>query len=297
MPSWPPKSITHYVSGLNRRYADTRTTGALATELTKDLFELTHDKHLAVDARRNEPSISSANGVSDKSRETVGKRSNFGLQRVEILSGNVGYLKITFFYRPAESRDVISAAMRTIRHADALVLDLRDNGGGSPDTVALFASYFFNKQQLPLFRIVPRSGENRAYETESADLPERNEERPIYVLVSQRTFSAGEGVAFLLQERRRAEIIGETTAGAANPGRPYRVNEQFDVTVPNGRVQTSVTGNNWEGDGVIPDVKVSADEALRTAHVRALRHLLKQTSDPVWRETLEGYVKALMSVR
>jgi retinol-binding protein 3 len=279
------------------RYADATTTGKLAANLTKDLLELTHDKHLAVEARRSGPSENKFNGVSDESRETVGRRANFGLQRVEVLSGNVAYLKLNSFYRPNEAREVISAAMRTIRNADALILDLRDNGGGSPDTVAFFASYFFSKQQLPLFKIVPRSGEKRVYETEFAELPECNEGRPMYVLTSARTFSAGEGMAFLLQERRRAEVVGETTAGAANPGRSYRVNEHFDVTVPNGRIHTVLDGKNWEGDGVIPDVKVTADDALRTAHVRALSHLLKQTNDENWRDTLQEYVKALAASR
>jgi retinol-binding protein 3 len=279
------------------RYADATTTGTLAANLTKDLRELTHDKHLAVEARRSGPSKNKSNGVSDESRETVGRRANFGLQRVEVLRGNVAYLKLNFFYRPNEAREVISAAMGTIRNADALILDLRDNGGGSPDTVALFASYLFTKPQLPLFQIVPRSGETRIYETDVAELPECNEERPMFVLTSARTFSAGEGLAFLLQERRRAEVVGETTAGAANPGRSYRVNEHFDVTVPNGRVLTVVTGKNWEGDGVIPDVKVTADDALRTAHIRALSHLLEKTNDENWRDTLQTYVKALEASR
>ena len=172
-------------------------------------------------------------------------------------------------------------------------MDLRDNGGGAPDTVALFASYFLSRERLPLFQIVPRSGEKRIYETTTAELPGRNPDRPMYVLTSARTFSAGEGIAFLLQERRRTEVIGETTAGAANPGRPYRVNKHYEVTVPNGTVQTAINGKNWEGNGVIPDVKVSADDALRVAHIRAISRLLKQTNDAVWKVKLKGYIEEL----
>jgi C-terminal processing protease CtpA/Prc len=213
------------------------------------------------------------------------------VQRVEVLAGNVGYLNLTAFFRIEEARDAIAAAMQTLRHADALILDLRDNGGGNPDTVTLLASYCFAEQGLPLFEIVPRSGEARRYKTASDGVFERNETRSMYVLISPRTFSAGEGMAFLLQERGRAEIIGETTAGAANPGRPYPAGDHFEVTIPNGQVRTSIKGTNWEGDGVSPDVKVDAADALHVAHVRALRQLIEHTEPGEWRETLERHVK------
>ena len=104
-------------------------------------------------------------------------------------------------------------------------------------------------------------------------LAERDGRRPVYVLTSARTFSAGEGFAFLLQERGRAEVIGERTPGAANPGRPYPVNALFEVTVPNGKVVSAVRRGNWEGIGVVPDIEVPAAEALRIAHARALERL------------------------
>jgi len=277
------------------RYASATTHETVASMLTEDLFELTHDKHLAVAVARNKPTGAAAGNEADDSRTTIARRTNFGVQRVEILAGNVGYLNLTAFYRPDEARDAISAAMRTLRHADALILDVRNHGGGSPDTAALVASYFFTEKRMPLFEIVPRSGKKRVYETESSDLPERNGTRSMYVLTSARTFSAGEGIAFLLQERKRAEVIGETTAGAANPGRPYRVNDHFEVTVPNGKLRTAVGGTNWEGTGVVPEAKVAAAEALRTAHLRALGRLIQQTKAGTWRDDLQRQLHVLQS--
>src|SRR5262245_66221557 len=90
----------------------------------------------------------------------------------------------------------------------------------------------------------------------------RNGKRPIFVLTSSRSFSAGEGFAYLMQERKRAVIIGERTAGAANPGRGYQVNDLFEVTVPNARVRSAIKRANWEGDGVTPDIAVPAAQAL-----------------------------------
>jgi C-terminal processing protease CtpA/Prc len=273
-------------------YRTIETPHALAAKLTHDLLRLTKDKHLAVAVVQNASLNSGNERRADEAREKSGQRSNFGVARVEILAGNVGYLNLTAFFRPDEARDAITAAMRLLRHADALILDVRDHGGGSPDTAALLASYFFDERRMPLFEIVPRSGEKRVYKTESAELAERNAKRPMFVLTSRRTFSAGEGIAYLLQERGRAEVIGETTAGAANPGRPYPVNESFEVTVPNGKVLSAIRGSNWEGSGVTPDIKVDAD-SLRVAHRRALERLLNTTEKGSWRNELERHLETL----
>jgi C-terminal processing protease CtpA/Prc len=270
------------------RYAGLATAEALREALTHELFEITRDRHLAVDLV---PEHAPRDG--EESREAQGRRSNFGVRRVEILAGNVGYLDLGAFFRLGEARDVVSAAMQLLRNADALIIDLRSNAGGSPDTVALVASYLFDMPGLPLFEIVPPGGGGGRYATEAAVLAERNGRRPVYVLTAARTFSAGEGLAFILQERHRAEVIGERTAGAANPGRPYAVNAHFTVTVPNGRVRSAVSGGNWEGVGVTPDVAAPAADALRVAHARALRRLLEQVPTGPWREVLEQQRRAL----
>jgi C-terminal processing protease CtpA/Prc len=134
------------------------------------------------------------------------------------------------------------------------------------------------------------------YVTLDVPLSDRDARRPLYVLTAARTFSAGEGAAYLLQERRRAEIVGEQTAGAANPGRPYPVNNRFEVTVPNGRVRSAVNGSNWEGRGVMPDIAVPESDALRTAHLRALRRLAAAAAGD-WRRILEDAIETLEAQR
>ena len=188
---------------------------------------------------------------------------------MEILPGNVGYLNLTSFWRLEEAREPIGDAMSLLQRADALILDLRENGGGSPETVAFLMGFLFDEGGLPMFDIVSRLGNVVSYATPASAPAQRHPRRPTCVLTSSRTFSAGEGFAFLLQERGRAEVVGERTAGAANPGRPYRVNELFEVTVPNGKVRSAVGGGNWEGRGVTPDIEVAAADALRVAHARA----------------------------
>ncbi len=186
--------------------------------------------------------------------------------------------------------------MQTLRGADALIIDLRENGGGSPDTVVLLASYLFDEPNLELFEIVPRShGEPRKYRTMDVPAVHRNGKRPVYVLTSHQTFSGGEGLAYLLQERGRAKVIGETTAGAANPGRPYPVHESIEVTVPNGQIRTAVTRKNWEGHGVVPDLPLAVAEAPRMAQRLALKKLLEGNLDRAWSTSLRSRLKTLES--
>jgi C-terminal processing protease CtpA/Prc len=182
--------------------------------------EETADRHLAVSIVRQESTAAPPKDAERVDRAQRGRRDNFGLRRLEILAGNVGYLNLTAFYRPEEARKTIVAAMRALRNADALIVDLRQNGGGSTGTVALCASFLFDEPGLPLFDIVDRAGERSPYATEKQPLCGRNDTQPVWVLAAASTFSGGEGLAFLLQERHRAEVVGERTAGAANPGRP-----------------------------------------------------------------------------
>lgn len=278
------------------RYDASGTLDELANLLTRDLFATSNDRHLGVTVIPSPPALP-VPATPAETREVRGRRTNFGVQRVEILAGNVGYLNLRWFWRPEEAGDAVAAAMSVLSSADALIVDMRENSGGSPGTVALLASYLFDSPDLPLFVIVPRdTGTGDWYRTVAVPL-EHNARRPIFVLTSARTFSAGEGFAYILQERGRAEVIGERTPGAANPGRAYPVNDRLEVTVPNSYVQTAVRRDNWEGVGVQPDIVVSASDALRVAHVRALRLLIASSPGGSWRETLERELAALEAGR
>lgn len=254
----------------NDDYFRQQSLASLANELTKDMYAVCNDSHLSVAVSRTSDAESK---VSPKpTREERGRRENFGVRRIEILNGNVGYLDLRFFYRPDEARESISAAMQVLQYAHAIIVDMRSNGGGSPETVSMLLSYFF-QTETPLFGIVDRHGEVKKYSTLAKHLAGQSDSRPVYVLTSGRTFSGGEGFAFILQEHKRAEVIGEKTAGAANLARPFRVNERFEATIPIGRIASAVHGKNWEGSGVSPDVATVATDALDVAHERALRSL------------------------
>jgi hypothetical protein len=259
------------------RYAGASTPEALAPLLNRDLQEATHDKHIFVEVIPPAPPSAQPappRSGTDAARAEGVRRANAGVRRVEILRGNVGYLDLSNFFRPDEARDTIALAMRLLRKADALIIDMRHNAGGSPGTVVFLLGYLLDAPGATLFEIVHRPPEPPDRYALDATLPaESDGKRPIAVLTSAQTFSGGEGLAFLLQERHRAEIVGEVTAGAANPGRAYPVSDRFRLYVPNGRIKSAIGGGNWEGTGVTPDVKVPAADALQTAHDRILRTL------------------------
>ena len=168
-------------------------------------------------------------------------------------------------------RQAISSHMSQVADADALLLDLRGNGGGDPATVAVVASYLFDDQPVHLNDMFRRdTGETRQFWTHARVAGKRfGARKPIYVLTSNRTFSGGEELAYDLQSLRRAVIVGETTGGGAHPVQRYPLDDGFSIGVPWGRPINPVTKTNWEGTGVIPDVKVPAAEALTDAHQRA----------------------------
>ena len=139
-----------------------------------------------------------------------------------------------------------------------------------------------------LFDIVLRSGAAKTYWTD-ASVQNRNSSVPLYVLIDTKTFSAGEGLAFLLQEQKRATVVCKKTAGAANPGRGYRVDSLFEVTVPNGKIISAINEGNWEGRGVSPDVDSKDQDALHLAHRLALEKLIKESSDQSYRNKLKQW--------
>jgi hypothetical protein len=264
-------------------YARANSLADLAAKLNETLSEASHDKHLYVTTSES-PGPTSTEPALPRSEHA--RMENYAMKRAEVLDGNVGYLQITGFYRANEGAQTLESAMNFVAHTDALILDLRTNGGGSPDTAIQLLSYFFSQPDLPLFSIVPRSGEPTVYNAKAAGVAYRDESRPLYVLVSASTWSAGEAVPFILQERHRATIVGEKTPGAANPAGPWPINSSLSITIPFGRIKTAVTGTNWDGTGVIPDIAVSTDKALSVAYVDALRRLMDATTDTARKQVL-----------
>lgn len=246
---------------------------AFAESLTVQLQELVGDRHLRVrytDAvlprTRSQPGPPTP-VQAERARDRA-KEESWGLGRSEVMPGNVGYLEVRSFGYPAEIiAEGVAAAMTPLADTDALIIDVRANGGGTPFAVAHLASYLFGPDPVHLNSIYWRPEDSTMHFWTSRDLPGRRfgPTKPVYVLVSGRTFSAAEEFAYDLQTRKRATIVGATTRGGANPGQGERLDDHFFAFVPSGRAINPVTGENWEGVGVIPDVRVDADSALSAA--------------------------------
>jgi C-terminal processing protease CtpA/Prc len=197
-----------------------------------------------------------------------------GVHRVERLAGNVGLLELRAVGSPEFTGAAYAAAFQLLAGTHALLLDLRRNGGGDPFGAALFCSYLFGSDPVHLNDIYDgASGETRQLWSLTHLAGPRYHDRPVYALCSAETFSGGEDVCYTLQAQRRATVVGETTSGGAHPTDSYGVGSHVEIRVPCARSVNPVTGTNWEGTGVTPDVAVSAGEAFDVAYAAALRHV------------------------
>ncbi|MFF4422961.1 S41 family peptidase [Streptomyces sp. NPDC001549] len=245
---------------------------ALCEAVTADLQEVCPDKHLRL-LWTDEPQ--SLDPVDEDGGEAAFlallRAENQGIQRVERLEGNIGLIEIRWIASATEGASAIGAAMQLVAHSSALVLDLRGCRGGAPEGAAMWCSYFFPDDQVHLNDIYDRTSDTtRQYWTVGHLPAPRYPDRPVHVLTSEFTFSGGEDVAYTLQARGRAVLVGATTRGGAHPTARHAVAEHVLVTVPTARTINTVTGGNWEGVGVVPDVRVPAEQALETA-LKALR--------------------------
>jgi Peptidase family S41/PASTA domain/N-terminal domain of Peptidase_S41 in eukaryotic IRBP len=214
----------------------------------------------------------------------MGRLDNFGIHRVERLDGNIGYLDLRRMPLPENAGQAIAAAMELVGGTYALIIDLRGNGGGSPDGVTVWCSYLLPEQPAHLNDIFSAdTGETRQFWSLPYLPGSRYLDKPVYVLTSGRTFSGGEDLAYTLQALGRAEVIGETTGGGAHPTRPFPVSAAVHIAIPFARSINPVTGTNWQGTGVIPDTQLPADEAYPAAYAKALRHVtqLREVPPPI----------------
>jgi len=248
---------------------DAVTNGAsFARLLTEDFQSVSHDRHLRVNFS---PRALPAQNSSGPSPDQVARmrrqmeQMNCGFVKVEQLEGNVGYVKFNMFADPNVCGPTASAAMNFVANSDALIVDLRDNGGGDPRMVAYICSYLFS-QRTHVNDLWTRKT-NSTEEFWTSDVPGKKlgDKVPVYVLTSKRTFSGAEEFTYNLKSLKRATIVGETTGGGAHPVNGQRIDEHFMIGVPFARAINPITKTNWEGAGVEPDVKVPASEALSAA--------------------------------
>jgi len=273
-------------------YASTASAQAFSAALAKDLRELSGDLHFNAkfdDRFQERSSAADAPSRTQADDERVqAVRSGYGIEKIERLPGNVGYIELRNFGPTELVGPAYTAAMSLLAGADALILDLRRNGGGSPASVAYLMSHFFPLgDRRHLNSIYDRPSNTTTESWTLASVGERYR-KPVYVLTSARTGSGGEECAYDFQTQKRATLVGETTAGAANPVNLFNVGHGIVVRIPVGRAINPITKTSWERVGVKPDIAVPAAQALQTAHVAILRNLVSSAKDDNERTKLQG---------
>ncbi len=272
-------------------YASATSVKAFSTALATDLRELSGDKHFGSHVNDAFSERSSSNQAPTRAEMEEMRdwttRRGYGIEKIERLPGNVGYIDLRGFGPTEFSGPAYTAAMGLMEGTDALILDLRRNGGGSPASVAYLMSHFFPLgDQRHLLDIYNRP-ENTTTQFWTVPTVPLRYDRPVYVLTSARTFSGGEHCAYDFQTQKRGTLVGETTGGGSNPVSWFSAGHGIVVAVPTARATNPVTKTNWEHVGVKPDIAVPAAQALQTAHVAILRSLVSSAKDDKERTRLQ----------
>ena len=269
-----------------------------AATLTKDLQAVSSDKHLRV--RYSHSPIPERGPRREPTAEEREQRKrdmswmNHGFAKVERLRGNIGYVEFMGFMDEELGADTVAAAMNFINGTDALIIDLRGNGGGNPAMVALICSYLFGPEPVHLNDLYWREGDRTdQFWTRKEIAGKRYLNKDVYVLTSKRTFSGAEEFTYNLKNLKRATIIGETTGGGAHPGGMFRMSQHFGAFIPTGRAINPITKTNWEGTGVTPDVAVPADQALVVARLMALKKSLTSLANPDFKAGVQDEIEKL----
>ena len=242
---------------------------SFAKIVTEHLRAVSHDRHLRLNFSPVEtPAPPESREPTPESRKRYREqmaRVNCGFEKIEVLPGNVGYLKFNMFAQPEVCGPTATAALNFLANVDALIIDMRRNGGGSPAMVAYVSTYLFDKP-THLNDLYNRAEDSTQQWWTLPYVPgDRLAAQPVYILTSARTFSAAEEFTYNLKSLGRATVVGETTGGGAHPVRGERLDERFTLGVPFARAVNPITKTNWEGVGVEPDVEVPASEALDRA--------------------------------
>ena len=247
----------------------------LANLLARHLIEASGDKHFTMEYTRNVfPDLSKPPPPEfNQQYRAAMEQANCTFEKVEIRPNNVGYLKLNAFPLLDVCRSKAQSAMTSLNHADALIVDLRDNRGGYADMVVFLASYLFDH---PEYMFDPRGPVTEQSWTHPPVAGSMLAGKPVYILTSSRTYSGAEQFSYDLKMLKRATLVGETTGGANHSNVLHRLSDHFAVGIPEQRPVNPFSDKDWAMTGVEPDVKVKAADALVTAEKLAWEKLRRR---------------------
>lgn len=278
--------------------------GQFASALTTDLRSTGRDLHLFVtyDPVLEARLIAAPTTPSSELQELPPtaeqlarlRESNYDFRKLEIMNGNVGYLDLRTFVDLNYSKDTATAAMNFLANTDAVVVDLRHNPGGFINLEIFLISYFYGVDPAELWSRYHREGDVTVRDWTLREVPgKRLQYTDLYVLTSRETGSAGEGFSFILQQRRRAKIVGEKTSGAGYGNKEFPIGNGFVFYISTFRQFDPRTGRGWQDVGVEPDIAVPAERALSVAHLEAVKNLAGKSTDNLRKQRLSWFATIL----
>ena len=270
-------------AGLNGKYRTLSDPQSFVDAVNSDIEAVANDRHLHLiwssDPLPPPPDPKNDDPAMRKQFSEFMARHNYAIRQAQVLDGNIGYLKINGFLPPDEAGPTLAAAMAFLKNSDALIVDLRDNGGGDPQGVAMLVSYLEPSETLiNTFHRRDRPVSDQIWTLPYVPGGRWSIDKPVYVLTSRKTASGAEEFAYDMQQLKRGTVVGEPTWGGANPGKIEPIDDHFAIFVPFGSAVNPISGTNWEGVGVKPDIAVASADALDTAQQLALQKLLQGTT-------------------
>lgn len=259
-------------------FRDARTAAELMTRIESRVGPVVNDRHFRVRYFGPEAVAGFTEGPP-AAEEVAAFHEEIRLRGSEIpdvrwLAGNIGYLRINMFLDAPPVTEKLAAAFGMLSETGALIIDVRDAPGGEPAGVASVISHLVDRP-TPTVHVDDPAGSPQRRTFHAEPRTPAFTGRPVYVLIDSGTASGAEEFAYDLQAMGRAVLVGQGTWGGATPGGYRPLAEGFVAFIPMQIVTNTVTGTNWEGVGVRPDVEVPADQALATAHRLALEAVLR----------------------
>ncbi|MDH7447041.1 S41 family peptidase [Aquimarina sp. 2201CG14-23] len=259
-------------------YATITNPQILSDSLSQDLRAINGDLHMNM-IYRSPRELTTSDSPPIQVNKT-GIWTNYGLNEMKVLDGNIGYLKIKHFtqHQHLDSiRPVVTNAIEFLKNTDAIIIDVRNNGGGFEDMVAYYISYFFDTKEPIHLSDYRCTLHNHTYgiSTDPNITGTKLPNTQLYILVNANTGSAAESFAYMLKHLDRATIIGETTAGAGNGASHHEINDRFTIQVSSEETINAITKTSFEKTGVIPHISATSIEAFSKAYKLALEYAKK----------------------
>lgn len=256
----------------NKAYADIVTKKQFVSRLSDDLKRISGDAHLSIALVKDKTNV-----LDHRRVETIDNRKfNFSFEKLEVLKGNIAYLKFNKFYDAEGAKSVLGYAFGFLKRSDAIIIDLRDNVGGSPDLVQFMLSFFL-EPKVHLWSTYGANGVkiSSAYSMDKVPGGRFKANIPLYLITSDKTASAAELFSYTLKHLGKAKTVGKNTRGAAHLVSMNAINASFNGRFSVQRPYNPITQTDWEGVGVLSNIDVSLDDAIEVARLDALKNLSK----------------------